>query len=68
MAHMVGQLAGKPGDFPTWQKLLTLQFFGHGNCDKCQTLHDGTTHLALPFDTTFVGLDHISSHSSVKQF
>ena len=28
--------------------------------DKCQTLHDGTTHQVLPVHTTFSDLDHIS--------
>ena len=35
-------------------------FLGHYKCDKCQTLHDGTTHWAFPVHTIFIDLDHIS--------
>ena len=38
-------------------------------CDKCETLHNGTTHRALPVHTTFSDLDHIfKSHSNVEEF
>ena len=32
----------------------------HYKYDKCQTLHDGSTHKALPIHTTFSDLDCIS--------
>ena len=38
------------------QKLLTLGFSQHHKCNKCQTLHDGTTHQALPVHDTFSDL------------
>ena len=34
--------------------------FSDTKSDKCQTLHDGSTHLALPIHITFSDLDCIS--------
>ena len=31
----------------------------HHNCNKCQSLHDGTTHRALPVHTAFTDFDLI---------
>ena len=39
------------------QKLQYLDFLRHHKCDKCQTLHDGTTYRALPVHYTFSDLD-----------
>ena len=36
--------------------------------DNCQTLHDGTTHQALPSHGTFSDFDVLEDHSSIKQF
>ena len=37
-----------------------VNFLGRCKYDKCQTLRDGSTHLALPIHTTFSDLDCIS--------
>ena len=51
--------------FRCWSIVCTCQkeywnLLGHHECDKCQTLHSGTTHCALPVHTTFSDLDQIS--------
>ena len=44
-----------------WYGTKTISdFVRHHECDQCQTLHDGTTHWALPVQTSFSNLDHIS--------
>ena len=48
--HILGQ--SKP--------VLTLRFSQTYKCDKCQTLHDGTSLWALPVHTIFREQDHIS--------
>ena len=45
--------AGRPDDCPYVAKTLTLRFLGHYNNDKCQTLHDGSTHWALLIHSIF---------------
>ena len=35
-------------------------FFRHHKFDHCQTLHEDTSHRALPVHTTYSDLDHVS--------
>ena len=39
-----------------YQKLKIWDFLKHHRCDKCQIVHDGTTHWALPVHYTFTVL------------
>ena len=41
-------------------KNFDVAIFSDYKCDKCQALHDGTTHWALPAHTTSSDLYHIS--------
>ena len=41
------------------QKLKHCYFLGHYKYHKCQTLHDGSAHSALPIHTAFSDLDCI---------
>ena len=43
-----------------WLKLQGCDFLEHHEYDKCQTLHDGSTHWALTIHTTFSEFDCIS--------
>ena len=36
-----------------WQKLERCDFLEHYKYDKCQSLHRGSAHLAVPLHTTF---------------
>ena len=59
----------KPAGWSTWRTVTQhLFFFGHYKYDQCQSLHDGSTHWALPTHTTLSDLGCISSYSSVKKF
>ena len=49
-------MLGCPTDCPG---VLKTDFLGQHN--KCSTLHDGTAHETLNFDTTSSDLDHVSS-------
>ena len=58
-----GMISVRPADRPIvrmWQKLKHCEFLGHYNYDKCQTVHDGSTHWTLPIHTTFSDFDCIS--------
>ena len=43
-----------------WRKLEHCNFLRHYKSDECQTLHDGSTHWALPAHAIFSDLDSIS--------
>ena len=60
--------AGRQSNCLALQKLLCCNFFRHYEYDKCQTLHVGTTHWALPVHTTFQWPWRYFKVSSVKQF
>ena len=60
--------AGQRGDCLVWQKLQRCSFLIHCKCDKYQTLHDGTTHWALPIHPTFSDLDRISRSAVLNSF
>ena len=49
-----------------FQKLEHWDFLRHHKCNKCQTLHGGTSHWALPDHCTFCDLD-ITSRSEQCQ-
>ena len=52
------------GSVRMWQKLERSDFLGHCKSDKCQTLHDGTTHWAYPFVPLSVTMTVFQGHSS----
>ena len=43
-----------------WQKLYPCNFLTHYMYGKCKTLHDSSTHGALPIHTIFSDFDFIS--------
>ena len=58
-------ISARPADCPARQKFQRCKVSGHY---QCKTVHDSTTHWALPVHITFTDLDHISRSRSVKQF
>ena len=49
-------------------KALSCDFFTCYKYGKCQTLHDGSTHSALPIHSTLSDMIVFQGHSSVKGF